>query len=449
MRLPEPEVRLVGWSKIVVVCCLIITVFAWSVPVFGGGARANSSEGAVYVLPVEGTINAQMASFVRRGLARAESEGAAAVVLQVSTLGGTVDAALTIRDALLETSLPTIALVKRRAWSGGALVVLACEYLFMSEGSSIGAAEPRPAEEKIISAWRAEMESTAESRQRDARIAAAMVDERVQIPDLTESGQLLTLTAEKAVQENLADEKLEQLSEAAVAAGLTPTEIVEIKPGGIDRFAGLATDPLWAGLLLFVGFMGIMIELFMPGFGVAGLLGILGFAGYFLAHVAVGHAGLAIVALFVMGVLLMAVEIFIPGFGVVGAGGLVAIFSSIYLAAPGPEAAVRSILMAFGALVVGVFVLIRFGQGLPMWRKLALSAEETPDKGYIATEDARRFEGKRGVVQTALRPSGTAIIDGERVDVVSEGPFVSRGSEVEVIDVEGRRITVREVVAED
>ncbi len=438
-----------------VVLCLCVLIFVFSAVSLSPGGQAEgtvatvsegeSEGGQVYVLPVEGTIDAQMASFIRRGLLRAQSADAAGVVLRVRTLGGTVDAALTIRDALLEADMPTIAMVRGRAWSGGALVVLACEHVVMAPDSSLGAAEPRPAEEKIISAWRAEMESTADARGRDPQLAAAMVDARLEVSDLVEQGQLLTLTASQAERVGLADAVAADVEEAAAFAGIAAAEFVEIQPGGIDRFAGLATDPVWSSLLLVVGFWGLLIEMFIPGFGVAGMLGVLGFAGYFLAHVAVGHAGLSIVALFILGVALLVSEIFMPGFGVVGGGGMLAMMASIYLAAPNPQAALGSLLAALGALVIGAVVLLRLGHRAPMWRRLALSESETPDRGYVATENLRELEGQRGIVQSTLRPAGTAKFGARRVDVVSEGGFIPRDTEVEVIRVEGRRIVVREV----
>ena len=160
----------------------------------------------VYIAPIEGMIDLGLAPFVQRVLNEAAQEGAAAVVLEINTFGGRVDAAVLIRDALLNARVPTVAFVNKRAISAGALISLAAEKIVMANGGTIGAATPvamgqpgapaQPVAEKTVSYVRKEFRATAEARKRPPIIAEAMVDADVEIPGLIQKGKLLTLTTE-------------------------------------------------------------------------------------------------------------------------------------------------------------------------------------------------------------------------------------------------------------
>jgi len=116
----------------------------------------------VYIIPIKGTIELGLASFVERSIR--EHPNAKAFIFEIDTFGGRVDAAIKIRDTILATPTLTIAFIKDRAWSAGALIALSCEKIVISPSGSIGAAEPRPADEKTISALKAEFESTAKKK---------------------------------------------------------------------------------------------------------------------------------------------------------------------------------------------------------------------------------------------------------------------------------------------
>ena len=163
----------------------------------------------VYVAPIEGIIDLGLAPYVQRVLNEAADAGAAAVIFEINTFGGRVDAAIVIRDTLLKAKVKTVAFVNKRAISAGALISLAAEKIVMADGGTIGAATPvqmgqpgasaQPVEEKTVSYVRKEFSATAETRKRPPLIAEAMVDADVEIPGLIEKGKLLTLTTDEAL----------------------------------------------------------------------------------------------------------------------------------------------------------------------------------------------------------------------------------------------------------
>src|SRR5687767_11630655 len=223
----------------------------WTMLLLGSGLLCAANTAAqgerplVYVAPIEGIIDLGLAPFVQRILDEAASAGAAAVVLEVNTFGGRVDAAVKIRDALLGARVPTIAYVNRRAISAGALISLAAEHLVMASGATIGAATPvmagqpgggaQAVSEKTISYVRKEFRATAEARKRPALIAEAMVDPDVAIRGVIEKGKLLTLTTEEALKHKVAEFQAESLAAALERLGIAGAELRPASPNWAEN----------------------------------------------------------------------------------------------------------------------------------------------------------------------------------------------------------------------
>jgi membrane-bound serine protease (ClpP class) len=210
----------------------------------------------VYVAPIEGMIDLGLAPFVERVLREATEAGAAAVILEINTFGGRVDAAVAIRDALLNAKIPTIAFINKRAISAGALIALATEKIIMGDGGTIGAATPvqmgqpgapaQPVEEKTVSYVRKEFRATAEARKRPPLIAEAMVDADVEIPDLIEKGKLLTLTTDEALKHKIAEFRANTMAEVLNQVGLAGAEVRRASPNWAENFVRFITHPISA-----------------------------------------------------------------------------------------------------------------------------------------------------------------------------------------------------------
>lgn len=415
---------------------------------------ANSgTAGAVYLFPVKGTIDSGMVLYLQRAFAEIDAaEGA--VILLFNTLGGYLDAALEIRDLLEESPLPVYSYVQSRAISAGAYLALSSEALFMAPGSTIGAAEPRlvgagePVDEKTLSSWEAEMRGAAEQQGKNPAVAAAMVRRDLEIPGVVEKGELLTLTGSQAEEIGLADGLFSSVSELQDYLGLDRFPLVRQDPTAGERLSGWLTSPLTATLLLAIAIAALVIEVLTAGFGVAGIISLIAFGLYFGGHITAGVAGYESIVLFIVGIVLMLIEAFIPGFGIFGAGGLVALVAAIILAAATSRMGVIMLLIALALAGVIIYVAFRFLKKRGLLDRVMLSEAEKRELGYIALRDLTHLSGRRGVTATPLRPSGAVEIDGERVDVVSEGGFLPPGQEVVVVKVEGRRVVVRPIKEE-
>jgi membrane-bound serine protease (ClpP class) len=409
-------------------------------------STAFAVEENVVVIPIKGEIETGLVSVVRRGIQLAESQSAALIILEIGTPGGRVDAALAIKDLVTATNVPVIAFITDRAWSAGALIALSADEIAMAPGSSIGAAETEPNTPKILSAWRSEMEAVAERNGRDSRIAAAMVDKDLVIDGLVGAGDILTLTANRAAEVGYAEYSVTSRTALLAEKGLIEARVSEIQPTWIERLARTITSPSIAPLLLLVGFVGLTMELLIPGFGIAGIIGVSCLGLFFGGHMLAGLAGWEALLAFTVGVILLFVEAFVtPGFGVAGVSGLLLLFAGIYFTSGDLVTAARTIMISFFGAILVTALLFRFTRKSPAWNRIILGHKLNRESGYISTNELMDLEGKTGISLTMLRPAGIAEIEGNRVDVVSEGGFVPVGQMIKVVKVEGSRIIVQTV----
>jgi membrane-bound serine protease (ClpP class) len=416
----------------------------------------------VYVAPIEGIIDLGLAPFVQRVLKEATDSGAATVILEINTFGGRVDAAVLIRDALLNSRVRTVAFVNKRAISAGALIALAAEKIVMADGGTIGAATPvqigqpgspaQPVEEKTVSYVRKEFRATAESRKRPPLIAEAMVDADVEIPGLIQKGKLLTLTTEEALKHKVGDFRADTLESVLAQLGLAGAEVRRASPNWAENVVRFLTHPVVSSLLITIGMLGIILEIRTPGFGLPGALGITSLALFFWGHWLVQLAGWEELLLVGSGLVLLVLEVFvIPGFGLTGVLGIGALLAGLSLSFVGAGATWEFILRAAGRVIfslllalVGSLALLRFLPRLPFGRRLILETGLPASQGYAsAPESDSHWLGKSGTALSPLRPAGIAEIENQRVDVVSDGEFIDSGASIVVTRVDGNRIVVR------
>lgn len=428
--------------KIFLIIIALLIVFSLIAP----NAYVNETD-EVYLVSIKGTIDLGLSSYVHRALEEAVLSKAKAVILEIDTFGGRVDAAIQIRDKIMSLNIPSVAYVKNRAWSAGALIALSAKYILMAKSASIGAAEPQPADEKTVSALRAEFTSTAQSRGRPENLAAAMVDKDIEIENVIEKDKILTLNAEQAIKLNIADNIVLNNKEILIFLNLRDAKIVHINPNWAENISRFVTNPIVSPLLLSIGFLGLIIEFWTLGWGIAGSMGLISLSLFFGGHIIAGLAGFETIILFAIGLLLLLAEVFlIPGFGLAGIGGAAAILASIFLTFGNMVQATYSILIALGLSIAGFFLLIRFIPSTRAWRKFVLSTEQKKELGYtVGTKDLKRLTGKEGIAITPLRPSGIVEVNGKKLNALTLGEYVDSNTKIKIISVEGNKIVVEAV----
>lgn len=435
-------------------------------PRFERGEGKEGGEGKLVVVArLEGTVDLGVAPYLERAIDLARERSASAFILQMNTPGGRVDAALQIRDLLLEAEIPTIVWIHREAISAGALIAYAHDYIIWSAAATMGAATPiqlsggeaEPVDEKMTSFMRSAMKATAEANGRDGTVAEAMVDREVDLIPWAKSGWLLTVAQSQAKELGLWDGEAESLDELLAWAGLEGAEVVRPDENWAESVARFLTDPVVSSVLMSIGILGILIEFYTPGFGLAGIVGGLALLLFFAGHLVVRLVGWEELLLLLVGAILLGVEVLVlPGFGVAGVLGIVALVAAFLLALIGVDFGSAMDLglagqalfqvMASLALAGVIFViLLKFLPSLKPVRKLVLHYSLRAEQGVVALGQGMRTEeilGLEGITLTDCRPVGKARFGEKKLDVQSQGEVLPKGSAVRILKVEGPRIVV-------
>ena len=420
------------------------------------GARLVGQDRVVIRIPITGTIENGLAPYVSRVLREARAAGASAALLDIDTPGGRVDAAERIVDAVRHAGIPVYAYVNPRAYSAGAMIALAADSIYFAPAGVMGAATPvdgqgTKAPEKYVSAMRAAFRSLAQARGIDPRIAEAMVDESVEIPGLKPAGKLLTLTTTEAVRLGYGKAALTSIEAVLAQVGLAGAQVRTPPANWAELLVRFLTNPAVSPLLLSLGILGLIFEIKAGHFGIGGLVSLTSLGLFFGSGIIVGLAGWEEIILLGLGFVALGLEVFVlPGFGVAGILGLALIGAAVVLALVGnaPTAAdfgmVGLILLA--TLVVTVSVLFGWLRHLPnstRFRRVLLQDGHQAAAGYVSAPARVDLVGQAGLAVTDLRPSGVVAVGEERIDAVTEGEYVTQGTSVKVLRSEGYRHIVR------
>lgn len=418
--------------------------------------------GAIYLIHVEGLIDNGLHKYMQRGLNLAERNEASGVVLYIDTFGGLVDAADKIRKNLLDANITVISFIDKNAASAGALISLATDSIYMAPGASIGAATVvdgtgEYASEKMQSYMRGLMRATAEAKGRDPRLAEAMVDESIEIEGVVEAGKLLTLSAEEAVRLGLANGKYRTLDDVLAAMGWQDKELLDLQEHWAESLLRFLANPVMSSILMLMMLGGLYFELQSPGIGFPGIVSGIGALLFFAPLYIMGLAQSWEIVLFFIGVLLIVIEVFvIPGFGISGLLGITLVIVSLATSLIGnvgfsfPELhqVTQAIWTMALTLILGIAMIASMIRYMPqnrLFSKLILADATDREHGYTSSSSKDDLIGLEGVSITALRPSGTVLIDDKRIDVVTDGDFIEKGARIRVVDTSGSRVMVTRV----
>jgi len=436
----------------------LVGLVQFGLALLSAGSLSAQGPAVVYRLDVQGTIENGLAPYIARGIREANARGAAAIYLDIDTPGGRVDAAERIADAVRASRIPVYAFVNPRAYSAGALIALATNAIYMREGAVLGAATPVDGEgtkapEKYVSAMRAEFRALAEVRGLDPHIAEAMVDESVGVPGLAEPGRLVTLSTSEALRVGYAKGQVGTEDELLAAVGLSGARVQAVDINWAEMVVRFLTSPIVSPLLLSLGILALLAEVKAGAHGIGLLVGLASLGLFFGSSLILGLAGMEEVILLGLGFVAVAVEVFLlPGFGVAGILGALLIGAAVVLAMLGNFPTGGDVVQALAVLGASVFITLAVAfawfRHLPNSRRFrglihqesSLSAE-----GYVSALPRGDLVGKQGVALTDLRPAGVATVDGERIDVVTEGEYVHATSPIEILRAEGYRHVVRAV----
>jgi membrane-bound serine protease (ClpP class) len=383
----------------------------------------------------------------------------------MNTYGGMVDYADSIRTKILGAKEKTIVYIDNNAASAGALIAIACDKIYMSRGSSMGAAsvvnpkgEVLP--EKYQSYMRGLMRATAEAKKRNPKVAEAFVDPNIEVPGINPKGKVLTLTASEAIKVGFCEGEVNSVQEVLKAEGLD-ANYTEHKETLVDKAISFLINPAISGFLILLIIGGIYFEIQAPGIGFALLVSVAAGLLYFAPLYLEGLAAHWEIALFIVGVILLALEVFvIPGFGVAGIAGIICILCGLALSlvlndffdftVSGSERFANAFLLVAGSMIGSVILCVIFGRSLlktPVFQRLVLQDEQRASSGYVSGKQVATLINKSGLAATDLRPAGKIEVEGKRYDAVAMDGYVTKGSEVIIEKQENYNVFVRKKVS--
>lgn len=431
---------------------------------FANGKNSNM----FYSTSLKKEINSSSWRHILSSFKEAELVKATAIIITMNTYGGELLYADSIRTRILNSKIPVYVFIDNNAASAGALISIACDKIFMRQGASIGAAtvvnetgEKMP--DKYQSYMRSIMRATAESHgkdtlvskndtiykwKRDPLMAEAMVDERIAIPMVNDSGKILTFTTNDALKYGYCDGTAESLNELIkTQLGVTEYDLKQYEPTVMDNVMGVLTGTMLRGILIMLIIAGIYFELQTPGLGFPSVIAIGAALLYFAPLYLDGLAANWEILIFAVGLLLIALEVFvIPGFGFAGISGIALVVGGLVLSMLGnhsfnfesvdPSLITRAIVTVLGSLIASALLLVyvssRIGSS-GLFKKMALQSEERLEEGYIAVPmEQKLLIGKLAIAHTDLRPSGKIMLEGEVYDAISEFGFIEIGSSVRI-----------------
>lgn len=442
--------------------------------------------GKVIILPVgeEDLINPARFEFMSRTLKRATDEGAEAVVFNLDTPGGMAWNTTTMMMQDLEKlGCRSVSYVNPRAMSAGALIAIATDAIYMSPVSSIGAATPvnstgtemgEAERAKSNSGFMGMARSAAKAKGHNPAVVEAMIDKDVGLKigeeEICAKGRVLTLDQEQATKVHdgkplLARATVKDLAELKKREGFKG-ESVTAEPRGFELVAIWITQ--YAAILMLIGIAAGYIEMQHPGFGVPGIIAAVAFGLFFFGHYVAGSLlGYETVFVFLMGIVLIIIELFVfPGHIIPGLLGLMCVFGALIFTMAGwdvniPDGgsfpvrfedytvALRNLGIAFGGALVLIMVFMRYFPSVGPFKFLVLKAEVGGQQASIEGEGQRKASavsvGDAGVTRSALRPYGHVDFNGNMLEAVVEGDYLTPGSSVRVRSVSGGRIVVERV----
>lgn len=380
-------------------------------------ARPGKRE-LVYAIKIEGTIDAGVANFVERSIAKAERDNAA-LIMKLNTPGGLVSATKDIVDRMLTARTTIVAWVTPEgawAYSAGTYILLASNVAAMDLGTVLGAAQPQPAENKTVEAMIGWIREIATYRGRPADVAEEFVTKN------------RTMGPQEALESGIIDLTADGYDELLNYIDLSNAEVRTIEMGAFDRVLRILSDPQVVLILFIAGLLGIIAEVTTPGVGVPGIAGgiCLLLALWGLGVLEVNYAA---VALIILGTILLGIEIFTPGFGAFGVGGIVSLIFGFMMIDKEPWVRVAGDILK--GVLLGLVIVFAF--------LLAIVRRSLRRKPIKVGREA--MIGEVGTAVTAIDPKGMVRVRGE-LWTASSKERIRKGEEVVVVDVKGMELIV-------
>ncbi|MEQ8572545.1 MAG: nodulation protein NfeD, partial [Fulvivirga sp.] len=317
-------------SFVIIICSLLQVLMATKV-------ISQDKKPKVMVMEIKSEIDPRTNHYVELALDHAKAIEADYVIIEMDTYGGIVTDAKDIVENILDFEKPIWVFINKDAASAGALISIACDSIYMTAGANIGAAtvvtqDGAAAPDKYQSYMRSTMRSIAEEKGRDPKIAEAMVDQTIEIDSVTKAGQVITFSTSEAIKYGFCEAKVSNIEEILERNKIEDYELVKYELSTTNAIIEFFLNPFISGILIMVIVGGIWFELQTPGVGFPIAASLLALILYFVPYYLTGLAENWEIIAFFLGLVLIGLEVFvIPGFGVAGILGITLTLGSLIL----------------------------------------------------------------------------------------------------------------------
>ena len=424
--------------------------------------NAQEKKTIVFVGEIKQNIDPRTNRYTKLFLEKATEKDVDIIIIELDTYGGAVNDADDIRTMILDYDKPIYVWINKDAASAGALISIACDSIYMSSGASIGAAtvvtpDGAAAPDKYQSYMRSIMRSTAEAKNRDPKIAEAMVDEKIQVDSISQEGEVITFSTNEAIENGFCEAELNSIEEILKRNNIENYTVEKYELSSTENIISLFLNPIVSSILILLIIGGLYFELQTPGIGFPIMASIVALILYLTPYYLNGLAENWEIFLFLIGMIFIVIEVFvIPGFGVAGIFGLALTIGSLMLLMLNNDVfdftfvVSKDILNASGSILIAVlgFGLLLFFGGIKFTESQAFKRvmlEDTQDlnKGYISRKYSDKLIGKSGKAMTILRPSGKITISDKIYDATTSGEYIEKNSKIIVLSNEGSTLKVK------
>ncbi|HAI77397.1 MAG TPA: serine protease [Microscillaceae bacterium] len=336
----------------------------------------------------------------------------------------------------------------------------------MATGATIGAAtvvtsNGNKASGKYQSYMAEKMRATAEANRRNPEIAAAMVDEKIQVDSL-QNGKVLTLTSQRALSKGYCEAIVDNEQQILARLQLKPSQVVYYTPGWLELIIRFFMHPIVSSLLLLMIMAGLFLELKAPGAGFPIVLAVTSAVLYFAPYYLYGLAQHWELVLLFLGIVMLLVELFvIPGFGLLGIAGLIVTLGALVLVMLDNKwfdfsevntMDIFNAVFVVGVAITGAVVLLIIGLPLVFkskrFKAISLQKSMNRELGYNSGTLNKRLVGQEGITYTVLRPSGKIMVENELYDATTRGDYIEKGEKVIIIQQNGPTAIVKKATEE-
>ena len=424
--------------------------------------NAQDKKTKVFVGEIKQNIDPRTNRYTKLFLEKATEKDVDIIIIELDTYGGAVNDADDIRTMILDYDKPIYVWINKDAASAGALISIACDSIYMSSGASIGAAtvvtpDGAAAPDKYQSYMRSIMRSTAEAKNRDPKIAEAMVDEKIQVDSISQEGEVITFSTNEAIENGFCEAELNSIEEILKRNNIENYTVEKYELSSTENIISLFLNPIVSSILILLIIGGLYFELQTPGIGFPIMASIVALILYLTPYYLNGLAENWEIFLFLIGMIFIIIEIFvIPGFGVAGIFGLALTIGSLMLLMLNNDVfdftfvVSKDILNASGSILIAVlgFGLLLFFGGIKFtesqaFKRVMLEDTQDLDKGYISRKYSDKLIGKSGKAMTILRPSGKITISDKIYDATTSGEYIEKNSKIIVLSNEGSTLKVK------